>query len=640
MANEVSPSNPETARAAEPAHSAQITEAITKPRSGGRIEGLDGLRAFAVLSVLFYHFWPKALPGGFLGVDVFFVISGFLITTLLLRESRKYGHINLKAFWIRRARRLLPALFLVVISSVAVAWLVSEDLLVNIQRQVIGAITFSTNWIEIWAGSDYFADSGHALFLTFWSLAVEEQFYIFWPLLFIAFLKVIPSRAVRSVVAILLAAASVGLMVWIYDPAGSPTRVYYGTDTHSFGLMIGVAMSFAFDGGPILTENRFWQALRPVIGFAAFIGLTLLVIFIDNAKASTYPGGLLAASLLSAAAVATLPGKDNIFIEVCRLRPLAWVGERSYGIYLWHWPVLLIIGAAVTKPGENVELGLPLILLIAALTFGLSEASYRWIEGPIREEGFIAVWKNIVTRFKLGQRIFQPIAAAGGTILLIVLAGIGFLRAPEKSKAQLAVEEGEKAIAEQNAANSIPATGPVDPALESPAWPVDMPIPTGDYMVGFGDSVMSGAAPALYQRFPGIHINAKPILQWRDAPAMVKAMIDKGTMRRVVVLNFGTNAGFKEPESEAALREILTMLGPKRRVVLINNVGVSYWIPSTNERLNQISAEFPNTIVADWYSIIKDKPNLLHRDKTHPNDEGCVVYANMIAASMEKLGRG
>src|SRR6185295_12505348 len=150
---------------------------------------------------------------------------------------------------------------------------------------------------------------------------------------------------------------------------------------------------------------------------------------------------------------------------------------------------------------------------------------------------------------------------------------------------------------------------------EATAWPKDQPIPPGNYIVGMGDSVMSGAAPALYARFPGIQIDAKPIRQWRDAPAIVKDMIDKGTIRNVVVLNYGTNAGFKEAESEAALREILDMLGPQRRVVLINVVGKSYWVPSTNDKLKEISAEYPNTIVADWNAVAQEKPGLLHRDR-------------------------
>lgn len=619
--------------------SSNKNEGAKPAAGGGRIEGLDGLRAFAVLVVLAFHLWPSKVPGGFLGVDFFFVISGYLITTLLLREKAKNGHIKLSAFWTRRARRLLPALVLVVTSSVAVAWLVNTDLLVNIERQVFGALTFSTNWVEIVAGTDYFADSARALFVTFWSLAVEEQFYVFWPILLIGLTAVVASTSLRTVIALVAAAASAVLMAVMYDPQW-PTRVYYGTDTHSFGLMIGVALAFAFSNAGKLLESRSWQTLRPVVGFAALAGLILLVIFVESEAPSTYRYGILIGSLLSAATVAVLPGVPTIFTDLCRVRAFAWVGERSYGIYLWHWPVLLIVASATSATLDGDGPGWMTALIVIVLTFLLSAASFRWIEAPIRENGFKATWRSIKAAFQPPSRAIGPGLATVSAIAVLVLAVVGFVNAPEKSKAQLSVEEGEKAIAEQNAQNlSGNKTGdPKDPS--GSAWPKEQKIPSGDLIAGFGDSVMSGAAPAVYARFPGIYINAKPILQWRDAPGIVKTMLDNGTMRPVVVLNFGTNAGFKEPESEQALRDILTMLGPKRRVVLVNTVGVSYWVPSANATLQDISTQFPNTIVADWYSVIQKKPGLLHRDRTHPNDAGTVIYAETIAEALATLGPG
>lgn len=609
----------------------------------GRIDGLDGLRALAVVVVLMFHLWPTTFPGGFIGVDVFFVISGFLITTLLLREHNKKGRIKLSAFWHRRAKRLLPALVLVVFTSVAAAWLVSEELLVSIRRQVISALTFSYNWVEVWAGSDYFADSHRALFVTFWSLAVEEQFYVFWPLLLVGvFLKVSP--AWRAIVALAAAAGSALLMAWWFDP-NSATRVYYGTDTHSFGLMIGVGLAFAFAGSGKLLTYGWWQRLRPWMGFAAVAGLMALVAIIDSEYPFTYRGGLVLASALSAAAVATLPGGSNSFTRLCEVRPIAWIGERSYGIYLWHWPVLLIVNAGFASVSASLNTAMPAwitIPVVVALTFVLSWASFRWIEMPIRENGFGKTWASVREAFRPKRGLlYWPVAAAAVVAMIFTAACVGIITAPEKSQAQIAVEEGERAIAEQNAQNAAPpANGTPAPGESGPAWPKELQVPTGDHMVGLGDSVMSGAAPAIYDRFPGIYIDAKPILQWHDAPGKVRQMLDKGTMRRVVVLNFGTNAGFKEPASEQALRDILNMLGPTRRVVLINTVGVSYWIPEANAKLQAISSEYPNTIVADWNSVIQSKPNLLHRDRTHPNDAGIIVYANVIADALATLGPG
>ncbi len=216
----------------------------TGPRPGERIAGLDGLRALAIVGVLVYHLDAAWLPGGFLGVDVFFVVSGFLITTLLVREHRRTGRVALSQFWVRRARRLLPALVLCVVTSVLIARIVSADLLVEVGRQMFGALTFSTNWLEITAGSSYFDQTAPQLFMNFWSLAVEEQFYIVWPLVTIGLLAL--SSRVRVGAALSIGFVSALLMALLYVPETDATRVYYGTDTHLVGLMVGAGLAFAW----------------------------------------------------------------------------------------------------------------------------------------------------------------------------------------------------------------------------------------------------------------------------------------------------------------------------------------------------------------------------------------------------------
>ncbi len=627
---------------------------VTEP-GAGRIEGLDGLRAFAVIAVLVFHLRPSAVPGGFLGVDVFFVISGFLITTLLLRERARDDHIDLPGFWTRRARRLLPALLLVVSTSIAVASLVSSDLLVDIRRQVVGALTFSTNWIEIHAGADYFDDANRSLFVTFWSLAVEEQFYLLWPLMFVGLMALPMTAVARSRIALGIAAASALLMAAWFDPGASATRVYYGTDTHAFGLMIGVALAFAFDDRSNLLSRPRWQHLRTWVGFAAFAGLAALAMVVDSEAAWTYRGGIVAASLLTAVMVASLPGRPSAFVRVCKARPLAWIGERSYGIYLWHWPILVIVIAALPAGPLEQDPPLTTVVVVLGLTMAASAASFRWVEAPIRRDGFKVTWTRIRRTLQpRGAEPLVPRVALAASLSVVALSALGIATAPDKSAAQLSVERGERAIERQvppstpvdtsgaSPPTSSSATTPADPTnptIESVgAWPSEMATPPGDHIVALGDSVLSGAAPSVYERFPGIFIDATPILQWREAPAMVQAMMDAGTMRDVVILNFGTNAGLKDAHSEQALRAVLDALGPDRRVVLVTVGGVSYWIPETNDRMRAISAEYPNTIVADWYAIIDQRPGLLHSDRTHPTSEGTRVYADLLATALEDLG--
>ena len=616
----------------------------------GRIEGLDGVRAVAVVAVIVYHLWPARLPGGFLGVDVFFVISGFLITTLLLRERTRTGRIDLAGFWLRRARRLLPALVVVVVACIVAAALVDRDLLVGIDRQVLGAATFSTNWVEIGHGADYFDATSPTLFLTFWSLAVEEQFYVVWPVALLGFLAVARSARPRVWLALLLATVSAVLMAVWFTPGSNPTRVYYGTDTHLAGLMIGVALALAFSGEVGMVAQPRWIVLRRWTGFVALAGIGLLFWRVESAGTFTYRGGIVLASVLTAVVVACLPGPPSTFTRVARFAPLTWIGERSYGLYLWHWPVILIVAELLPASEPGSEPTLVGAALSIGLTLLLTEVSYRWVEMPVRERGFREALRAVPARPAL-------LGAAG---VVLVAAGALVATAPDKSGAQLQVERGQQEIAEQAAVferggpiasppdgSTTPVTAgsttttPGAPTTAPPgAWPADQALPAGDQIVGFGDSVLSGAAPAVYDRFPGVLLDAKPIRQWREAPGLVERADAAGALRPVVVLNFGTNAGLQSDESKTALRQVLDALGPTRRVVLVNTVGVSRWVPQTNADLAAISAEYPNTKVMDWHATVEADPGLLHADRTHPNVEGIAVYADQLAATIDDLGPG
>ena len=636
------------------------------PTATGHIHGLDGLRAIAVAAVVVFHIWPSAVPGGFLGVDVFFVVSGFLITTLLLREHGRAGQIDLRGFWRRRARRLLPALAFMCVASIVAAMLVNRALLVDIGRQALGAATFSTNWLEIAAGTDYFADRDPILFNPLWSLAVEEQFYLLWPLAFIALAA---ATATPRQLARLLRLVALGSAAWMalhYTPAAA-TRVYFGTDTHLFGLMIGCSLAYAFWDPASRLARDGWPAVRRWIGFAATATLLVLCVVLDDTTSATYRGGILAASVCTALMVAALPGPASAYTRLLDARPLRWIGQRSYAIYLWHWPVLLIAVELLPRrpPGSTTDAVTALV--VVATTLGLSEVSLRWIETPIREHGLAALRRPVATA---GPRRRVAVTALGALAASVVIAAavVGIATAPDRSAAEESVEAGLRLIERQRTASPTPSTpatstppptstpapvpdpvpagpsttGPpttIAPATE-PAWPPDLATPPGELITGLGDSVLSGAAPAMYERFPGIHLEATPILQWHDAPRIVDEVAAVGELRPVVVLNFGTNAGLVTDESRTAVGEVLDALGPQRRVILVTIVGVSHWVDDSNETLKAISADHPNTAIADWNAVVAADPDLLHTDRTHPNLAGIAVYADLIARTAEALGPG
>ncbi|HQA22115.1 MAG TPA: acyltransferase, partial [Rhodoglobus sp.] len=359
-----------------------------------RLPGLDGLRAIAVIVVIAFHFVPAAAPGGYLGVDVFFVISGFLITTLLLRERSRTGRVSVPRFWLRRARRLLPALAVVVLTCGAAAAVIGGDVLVHLGSQVLGAATFSSNWLYIVQGTSYFATTSPELFRNLWSLAVEEQFYLLWPGLLILLLFV-RWRWLRVVIVSLLAVSSAVAMALLFTPPGDATRVYYGTDTHSFGLALGAAVAIAIEGR---MPARWLSRTLALIGAVAAGALVALALAMAPDDPFVTRGGLALVAALTALAIAGAISPGSWLGRGLDVAPLRWVGERSYGLYLWHWPVLVLFVAGL--PVDAPWWVAPSAAL--AVTVAASWASYRWLELPVRQLGFRGAVASIAGK---GRRV-------------------------------------------------------------------------------------------------------------------------------------------------------------------------------------------------------------------------------------------
>ena len=658
--------------------------AWTPPRSqavDGRIEGLDGIRALAIIAVLIFHLRPASLPGGYLGVDVFFVISGFLITTLLARELRKNHKIDLKRFWTRRARRLIPALVVVVTASTTLALFAGDDLLVNIGRQVVGALTFSNNWLEIGAGSSYFNQTSPVLFVNFWSLAVEEQFYLFWPFIFIVIMATTRTGRQRIGIVLGIALASALLMAVLFTPGQDSTRVYYGTDTHLFGLMIGAALAFsAASQSWNLLHTSWWQRYRVLAAGVALIGLVGLMLWMDPTTSIAYRGGIACASLLTATMLAALPGTTNPFSRFFSIPVLEWVGARSYGIYLWHWPVILLVTAFLPRALPDSPAGWVNRLLALVLTLAVAAASYRWIENPIRELGFRATGRRVVAALAVPGRFTPPRLVAAGTAVSLVLFGVALATAPDRSQVEMQMDQaaellggsssvqqagsgvanvsvlgsagaadgtaaapgeaagGDPAAPEGEAADGVSADATADagdaPTADATADPNAALVPAGEDISGIGDSMMYVAAPGLSSVFPGITLDAKSNRQWPAVLEAIRTGVQAGTVRDAVVISAGTNAGARDP---GVIREALDLLGPGRRVVLVNIFGSSLWVPESNANLEAVAAEYPNVVVADWNGTISQHLDRLQPDQTHPDMDGMYLYAQVVRDAFVEL---
>jgi peptidoglycan/LPS O-acetylase OafA/YrhL len=607
-----------------------------RPSATRHLAGLDGLRAVAVIAVIIYHLFPGVLPGGFIGVDIFFVISGFLITGLLVDERTRAGRISLRRFWQRRVRRLVPALIALVLVTCTAAWAIGGDVLVGLGRQVLGAATFSNNWLDIASGSSYFSKDVPELFRNLWSLAVEEQFYLIWPILLLVLLLVRNAGA-RIGIVLALAAASATLMWMLYVPGGDATRVYFGTGTHSFGLMIGAALAlivrelkpFDLDAGESRVQY-FTRRWLPTIGVASLLAVLFGTWWLHDDSPITYRGGLVAVSVITGLLIWSVTRAGSRLGRMLDVAALRYVGRRSYGLYLWHWPVLILVAAAWSRGEPSMARTTAIGFVTLLITVAASILSYRFVEQPVRRLGFRGVGRAI--RRRMGSsRQGRQLALAGLAIITVGVAGTAaaLAVAPTQSSAQVMIERGERAVA-KHPARHVPAP----PPTPTPTAHVHKPIPTGDQMVAVGDSVMLASAPELQQTFPGIAIDAVVSRQMHAAPELLQSMATAGTLRKVVVVGLGTNGSI----SMDTLNQIRQIIGPDRELVLITVQAPRDWTDGVNDTLRTFAGENRRTVaLADWQSAIAPHLDLLADDQIHPGASGGQIYATTLQSALQHV---
>ncbi|GAA3896483.1 hypothetical protein GCM10022381_42410 [Leifsonia kafniensis] len=634
---------------------------ITGPLPAPRWTGLDGLRALAVIAVIAYHFFPTVLPGGYIGVDVFFVISGFLITSLLLRERARSGRISLGRFWTRRVRRLVPPLIPVLLVCATAALLVGGDVLVGLGRQILGALTFSYNWVSIGANASYFTTDQPELFRNLWSLAVEEQFYLVWPLA-VAALLFIPRPRLRLLLVLAVGAASALWMAVMYTPDADPTRVYFGSDTHSFGLAIGAALALilwqrsinpgATAGTDLSGRIGSWlPRLRPWIGLVALLALAAFSLLMPADSPVAYRGGLIAVSLVSAVAIWAGIGAGR-FGQRLDSRPLRYLGARSYGIYLWHWPILVLLQLA--WPASTANAASPAhaarTLLIGALALVLTllaaGASYRWLEQPIRRLGFGGSIRRVNARLR-GTRVQRQTVLAALAAVLLLGAGTtaALAAAPAHTSAESVIERGKQAMDAATPADHTPAPTASGTAMPTPAPPppIVIPlraevseavIPAGARISAVGDSVMLASAPELQQAFPGIAIDAAVSRGMQAAPDILNTLKTTGQLRELVVIGLGTNG----PIDDADLERITVAIGPNRQLVMVNAFADRDWTAGVNATLADFSAHHRRIELADWSTAIAPHTDVLAEDNIHPGPTGGRIYADTVGSAVARLG--
>jgi peptidoglycan/LPS O-acetylase OafA/YrhL len=581
---------------------------------------LDGLRGVAVIAVVAYHLAPGRVPGGFLGVDMFFVLSGYLITASLTAELDTTGRTGLARFWRRRARRILPALLAVLVAVTATAGVVGGALETRLRQQVLASLTFSNNWYQAGAPTSY-ADRYQAPVLQhLWSLAVEEQFYLVWPLLLGLILAATRGRRhlTRLVVVLVLAGASVLAMAVGHLAGVSLNRLYFGTDTHGFALLIGAAGALA----TARLERR--RALLRRSALLAWVVVVLGLLRMPWDAPVTYLGGAALVALATTLVVVHLNDGASVLARALEWSPLGWAGRRSYGIYLWHWPVIVLL--------LQVAPDVPLTLVAVPLTLGLAALSWRYLESPFQRDGYRATVDRFV-RLVRGRRVVELVAGAAAGVLVASAMGAGLLNSRDHSELQQQLDAGEAAIAAHRADL---AAHPQAPAPRPDRDPWQAPPPrNGQDVTVIGDSVTVAAAPALYRRMRRIDIEAHVGMQMSELKRKIAVLRRAGRLRPVVVVAHGTNGDIAPRD----LSDALAAAGPDHRFVLVTASAPRPWIAPANAKLRRYARDHHNARVADW-NALRSQVQDFAADRVHPGPQGGAVLARLVASAVASFYRG
>ena len=573
------------------------------------IPAIDGLRAIAVIAVMLYHLGISWIPGGFLGVDLFFVISGYVITRLLLDSIQERGGLDLRDFYMARIRRLLPPLvFMIVVTSIVVGlWApdTSKKFLSDAPFSLFGGM----NWWLVFNNQDYFESSGRPPLLQHtWSLAVEAQFYLLWPLILLLVLKYLGKKVIPAAALTIAAISGITLMLVSFqiDATNSSkvSHVYFGTDTHSIGLFLGAALAVSW-----IPQNFNLQVTRRAqdfidgIGVFGFIGILATFALIDETEPTLYRVAFPLAGIFGTAILISIVHPASRFAPLLRNKVLLWIGERSYAIYLWHWVIFQISRPQVDLDGENWALFSLRILLVLAM----ADISLRLVELPIRS-GAVAYWfGGMKYRTKAVRRKQKLGVALIATIVLLTSAtvSVSAIVATDKKNEELIqlLKDADKPVI-------IPIEDTTSPGL----WVT-------------GDSVILGIRHVLEMNHPIALINARV---GRQAPELLEVMLRDGSMvpNSTVVFNIGNNNALTRAQVIAIFEAVKA--APQR--IVVNTAVPRPWREANNALVNEIGATYPNTIIVRWDQISDGHPEYFAPDGVHLVPAGARAYVAAISS--------
>ena len=567
------------------------------------IPAIDGLRALAVIAVMLYHLGFSWIPGGFLGVDLFFVISGYVITRLLLDSIEQSGGLDLRGFYLARARRLLPALIFTVTTTTIAIGIWAPDTIKRLLTDMPFSLTGTMNWWLVARHQDYFESIGRPPLLQHtWSLAVEAQFYLLWPLILYFILKRLGKSRIPIAALVIAAASGITLLLVSFSldasNASKVSHVYFGTDTHSIGLFLGAALAVSWiPQNFTVNVSKKAQDFIDGIGVFGFIGIIATFLLIDESKPTLYKIAFPLAGLFGASIIMSIVHPASRFAPILQNPILVWIGQRSYAMYLWHWIIFQVTRPSVDLAGQMWALYALRILIV----FALADISLRYVEQPIRR-GALKLWlKGLKYRTKK-ERSQQTRTFAAIFVVVLALATVVSVRA-------VSIGNEERAAVEE--------------ALTAPEVSISAPASDGLWVTG--DSVILGIRSSLGAQKPISVMNARI---GRQAPELLEVMTsDKAEIgNSPVIFNLGNNGVLNRGDVQA----IFDLVKDQPQVIVVNTAVSRPWRDGNNALVTEIAQQYSTVTLIDWNAISMGHPEYFAPDGIHLVPTGVAVYVGEI----------
>ena len=575
------------------------------------IAPIDGLRALAVIAVLLFHLGLTWIPGGFLGVDLFFAISGYVITRLILDSIETRNALDLRQFYLARVRRLFPALLFLALGSTLFIAALAPDAIHRFLSDLPYVFTGTNNWRLVALHQDYFQAVGRPPLLQHtWSLAVEAQFYLIWPIILYLIWRYLGKSRIAPVALAISFISGAALFIFSVNSdkasAGSISHVYFGSDTHSLGLFLGSALAESWiprNLSPQISQRA--QDFIDGIGLIGLAGLILLFFVVTESNATLYRIAFPLAAVFACATLTSIVHPASRIAHFFRNRLLLWIGQRSYGIYLWHWVIFQI-----SRPGVDLASSSLLALNLARvlLVFALSDISMRYIEIPFRR-GIIQNWlrgmKYRAVAIRKNQRIFLVITS----LLILTISGSATATALYRDA------RAPKILKEEITTSSAQPNQRLK----------------GIWLTG--DSIILGSKIKLSQQYPLALINARVGRQIQELTDVVKADISQ-VSTNTVVLDLGNNNHL----TRESVVTLLDLLKNQPHIILVNTAVPRVWKDDNNQIIAEESAKYPNLVLVDWNAISANHPEFFTPDGVHLNDKGSDVYVAAIVDALKSVG--